>query len=243
MLEILHEDNHIIVAVKPQNIPVMADASGDGDMLGMVKDYLKVKYNKPGNVYAGLVHRLDRPTGGVMVFAKTSKAAARLSEAIRGGEENGDFDTFDKRYYAVVVGAPREKNGTLINYLWKDEKTNNVSIVPQTTGGAKYAELRYSVIEAVGPLSLTECVLVTGRSHQIRVQLKSIGCPVFGDIRYGGDSLAGGHNLALWSYSLSFRHPVTKTMMVFRSLPPVTETPWKNFKMLEPHFNQLIINN
>ncbi|MDR3318280.1 MAG: RluA family pseudouridine synthase, partial [Clostridiales bacterium] len=177
-LQILHEDNHIIVVVKPQNVASQPDSSGDADMLTLIKEYVRVKCGKPGNVFIGLVHRLDRPTGGIMVFARTSKAAERLSAQIREG-------SFDKRYYAVVMGRPREKTERLAHYLLKDEETNTTNVVPASTAGCKYAELQYTLIENEGIVSLVDVRLDTGRSHQIRVQMKTIGNPVFGDARYG----------------------------------------------------------
>lgn len=232
-MQILHEDNHIIVVIKPFNVPTMSDSSKDPDMLSQVREYLRVKYSKPGNVYTGLVHRLDRPTGGVMVFAKTSKAAARLSEAIRE-------DKFDKRYFAVLCSVPRERAAVLKNYLLKDETTNTVSVVPQSQEGAKYAELSYKVVDTASDLCLADIDLETGRSHQIRVQFKNIKCPIFGDVRYGGDKLVKGHNLALWSYQLRFEHPTTKTIMVFRAAPPFSDAPWSAFPKMESDFENLL---
>lgn len=220
-LIVLHEDNHVIVVVKPQNIPTQADSSGDVDLLSKVKEYVKVKYDKPGEAYVGLVHRLDRPTGGIMVFARTSKAASRLCEQIVNGE-------FEKRYLAVTVGHPRDKRGRLQNYLVKDEANNIVKIVPAMVEGAKKAVLDYNVLETNDKISLIDVKLITGRSHQARVQLAGQGCPIFGDAKYGGDVLAKGHKLALWSYSLRFVHPVTKQIMVFKVFPPEI-TPWKFF--------------
>ena len=208
MLNVIFEDNHILVVVKPQNIPTQADISGDTCMVELVENYLREKYNKPGNVYVGLVHRLDRPTGGLMIFAKTSKAAARLSESIK-------TDEFEKKYLAVVNGVPKEKNTTLINYLKKNSRTNMVNVVPQLTDGAKMAKLTYKELESKEKVALLSVSLSTGRSHQIRVQLKHIGHPIYGDVRYGGDILAKGHNLALWAYKLKFTHPVTKQKMTF----------------------------
>ncbi len=224
-LQVLYEDNHIIVVVKPQNIPSQEDESGDKDMLTMVKEYVKVKENKPGNVYVGLVHRLDRPTGGVMVFAKTSKSASRLSEAMKSDEG------FSKRYLAVVNGKPRDNRAKLVNYLKKNARTNTVQVVPELTTGAKRAELDYVVLESKEKVSLVDVKLYTGRSHQIRVQLKNIGCPIYGDVRYGGDILAKGHNLALWSYELKLVHPTTKQNMTFRCYPPEDMVPWKVFNL------------
>ena len=216
--DILHEDNHILVAVKPQNLPTQADSSGDADFLSLLKDYLKQKYDKQGNVFLGLVHRLDRPTGGVMVFAKTSKAAERLCQAIREGD-------FEKEYLAVTVGCPKEPKAQLTHYLKKNPLTNVVSVVPSATEGAKRADLLYEVLETKGRVSL-----LSGRSHQIRVQMAHIGCPVFGDVKYKGD-IARGYPLALWAEKLAFTHPVTKERMVFLAYPPEEKEPWKRFEL------------
>ena len=221
-LKILHEDNHIIVVLKPQGIPSCGDESGDENMLDAVKEYIRTAYGKPGNVYVGLVHRLDRPTGGVMVFAKTSKAAARLSEQMRSGD-------FEKKYLAVLSVVPKEPQGKLVNYLKKNAVNNMVYLCPPTTEGAKMASLEYRVAEEKGGCALAEIKLHTGRSHQIRVQMAGIGCPVFGDMRYGGERAKKG-NLALWAYSLTFTHPVTKERLRFMAEPP-EETPWKHFSL------------
>ena len=221
-MENLYEDNHIIVVQKPQNVLSQSDVTGDKDMLTQIKEYIKEEYNKPGNVYVGLVHRLDRPTGGVMVFAKTSKAASRLSEQIKG-------DDFRKKYLCVLSAHPRVKQGKLVHFLQKDAKTNNVKIVPQSQVGAKRAELEYEVIAERDELSLVKVGLETGRSHQIRVQMASIKAPIFGDHRYGANGLGEGFNLALWAVELSFLHPVTKERLTFRSMPPVDSIPWKYF--------------
>ncbi len=220
-LIILHEDNHIIVVLKPQNIPSCEDESKDKDMLTIIKEYIKQKYNKQGNVYLGLVHRLDRPTGGVMVFAKSSKAASRLSEQLRSGD-------FEKRYFAVLMGVPKEEKATLTHYMKKNAINNVVYICPPTVAGAKFAELEYKVLEKNEDLSLVDVRLHTGRSHQIRVQMNAIGTPVYGDMRYGGEKAKKGY-LALWAYYLSFSHPVSKERMVFRLQPPKDLTPWKEF--------------
>lgn len=223
-LNVVYEDNHIIVVIKPQNIPTQEDESKDKDLLTMVKEYIKEKENKPGNVYVGLVHRLDRPTGGVMVFAKTSKGASRLTQEMH-------TDDFKKRYLAVVVGKPKESRGRLVNFLLKNPRTNTVQVVPELTTNAKRAELTYEVLDAKEKVSLVDIQLLTGRSHQIRVQMKNIGCPVYGDVKYGGDSLAKGHNLALWAYELKFVHPTTKENMTFKCYPPEDIIPWKVFNL------------
>ena len=220
---ILHEDNSVLVVVKPQNIPSQADASGDVDLLTLLKGYIKEKYNKPGNVYLGLVHRLDRPTGGIMVFAKNSKAAERLSKQIVDGE-------MTKCYLATVLGCPKERVATLVHYLKKNSLTNNVYVATVGDHDAKRAELSYKVLETNGQITLVEVQLATGRSHQIRVQMNAIGCPVFGDARYGGDVLMKGANLALWAYRLEFYHPVTKERMVFVAYPKEIK-PWTEFDL------------
>ncbi len=220
-LIILHEDNHIIVVLKPQNIPSCEDESKDMDMLTMIKEYIRVKYNKTGNVYLGLVHRLDRPTGGVMVFAKSSKAASRLSEQLKSGD-------FEKRYFAVLMGVPREEKATLTHYMKKNAINNMVYVCPPTVQGAKFAELEYTLLQKTDDLSLVDGRLHTGRSHQIRVQMNAIGTPLYGDMRYGGEKAKKGH-LALWAYYLSFTHPVSKERMVFRVQPPKDNTPWNLF--------------
>ena len=220
-LTVLHEDNHIIVVLKPQNIASCPDESGDENMLDMVKEYVRVTYQKPGNVFIGLVHRLDRPTGGVMVFAKTSKAAARLTEQMKSGD-------FEKKYLAVLVGAPHETRGKLVNWVKKNTVNNTVFLCPQGTDGAKLASLEYVIAEQKEGLSLAEIKLHTGRSHQIRVQTAGISHPVYGDMRYGGERAQKG-KLALWAYSLSFTHPVTKERMRFLSEPPADEKPWNLF--------------
>ena len=220
-LTILYEDNHIIVGLKPQNIPSCEDESKDQDMLSMIKEYIKVTYNKQGNVYLGLIHRLDRPTGGVMVFAKSSKAASRLSEQLRAGD-------FEKRYFAVLSGVPKEEKATLTHYMKKNAVNNMVYVCPATVNGAKLARLDYNILDSKDGLSLADIRLHTGRSHQIRVQMSAIGTPVFGDMRYGGEKAKKGY-LALWAYYLSFTHPVSKEKMVFRVQPPKENMPWSLF--------------
>ena len=225
-IDIVYEDNHIIVVLKPQGVPTCGDESGDDSLLEGVRRYLKVTYEKPGNVYVGLIHRLDRPTGGVMVFAKTSKAASRLSEQMRGGD-------FEKKYFTVLVGTPKEPQKTLVNYLKKNPVNNMVYLCPPTTDGAKMASLDYRVLQEREGLCLAEVRLHTGRTHQIRVQMAGIGHPVYGDMRYGGENAKKGW-LALWAYSLSFTHPVTKERMRFMVQPPADNAPWKYFDLDKP---------
>ena len=219
MLDVVYEDNQIIVVIKPQNIPSQADSSGDKDMLTLVKEYIKEKYNKPGNVYVGLVHRLDRPTGGLMVFAKTSKAASRLSDSIKQNEVN-------KNYLAVVEGKLKNVNGSLKDYLLKNEKTNMVSVVGQAVNGAKYAELNYQTLCERENLSLVKVNLITGRSHQIRAQFKNMGNVLYNDFKYGSKTKG---NLALWSYELKLIHPTKKQKLTFKMYPNFVGV-WKKFE-------------
>lgn len=211
-LNVIYEDNHIIVVEKPVNIPSQGDKTGDIDMLTLVKRYIKEKYNKLGEVYLGLVHRLDRPVGGVMVFAKTSKAAARLSEQVR----NKDF----KKKYLVIVDGKFEKNkGTLEDYLLKNEKTNTSKVVKEGTKNAKLAMLDYEVLkynEEIN-LSVVKVNLHTGRHHQIRVQMANAGHSICGDQKYG--TRGRGKQICLWAYELTILHPITKEEMTFKVLP------------------------
>ena len=211
-LKVLYEDNQIIVVEKKPNIPSQSDKTGDLDMLSIVKTYIKEKYNKPGDVYLGLVHRLDRPVGGVMVFARTSKSASRLSNQVRE-------KIFKKKYLAVVDGKFEENSGTLENYLYKDERNNISKVVNKEKKNAKFAKLDYKVIKYnnIKDLSLVEINLHTGRHHQIRVQLANFGHSIFGDQKYG--KRGKGKQIALWAYELTIIHPVTKKELTFKDYP------------------------
>lgn len=215
MINIIYEDNHLLVVEKPINVPVQADKSGDDDLLTMLKKYLKEKYSKPGDVYLGLVHRLDRPVGGVMVFAKTSKAANRLSKQIQKHE-------FKKIYMAVIEGKVSE-SGTFIDKLKKDEKTN----ITKVSEDGKEAELSYNLIGFVNNLSLVRISLKTGRSHQIRVQFASRKIPLYGDQKYNPNAVKD--QIALFASKLEFKHPVTKEIMSFE-LPLPERYPFTLFK-------------
>ena len=202
MINIIYEDNHLLVIEKPINIPVQEDSSKDKDLLTMLKEYIKKRDNKPGNVYLGLIHRLDRPVGGIMVFAKTSKCASRLSEQVRNR-------TFKKTYYAVVEGKVENK-GTLKDYLLKDSKTNMVKVDKK----GKEAILNYELVNYKDNLSLVKINLQTGRSHQIRVQFSSRLNPLYGDQRYNANAKVG-EQIALFSNSITFMHPITKELKTY----------------------------
>lgn len=199
------------------------DDTGDKDVLTLLKQEIKEKYNKPGNVYLGLVHRLDRPTGGIMVFARTSKAASRLSEQIRNR-------TFEKTYLAVVRGVVYPLNGTFKDFLLKDNSRNIVKTVDPEQDG-KEAILNYHTIGNVNNLTLLEIKLVTGRSHQIRVQFATRGFPLLGDGKYGENS-ENRDDISLWSYRVKFKHPTRDEIMEFRLHPP-KKYPWDIFPRFE----------
>lgn len=202
MINIIYEDNHLIVVEKPINIPTQEDNTKDKDLLTILKEYIKEKYNKPGNVYLGLVHRLDRPVGGIMVFARTSKAASRLSEQVRN-------KTFKKTYNAVAIGNI-EDTGKLKDYLLKDEKRNIVKVDEK----GKEAILNFKKLNFKDNMSLVEINLETGRSHQIRVQMSHHGYPLFGDQKYNKTAKVG-EQIALFAKKIEFVHPTTNELLTF----------------------------
>ena len=206
-LNIFYEDNHLIVVEKKPNILSQADSTNDMDMLTLVKNYIKEKHNKPGNVYLGLVHRLDRPVGGIMVFAKTSKAASRLSEQVRN-------HTFKKTYLAVVRGKLEKKEDTYVDYL---KKLDNGNTIVTNESDGKLSELTYRILgyNENDNTTLVEINLKTGRHHQIRVQFSSRGYPLCGDQRYG---ILDKTQIALYAYKLEFKHPTTKEIMNFQNV-------------------------
>lgn len=211
MPEIIYEDNHLLVAVKPPNQLTQGDSTGDLALLDELKSYIKVKYQKPGEVYLGLVHRLDRPVGGLVAFARTSKAASRLSEQLRSHAMHRD-------YLAVVEkGDTLPDEGRLHDWLWKDEASGNVRVVKAGMPGAQEAKLCYHVLARQNGTALVHVVLETGRKHQIRVQFANSGHPLMYDMRYGHGER--GQNIALWGAMLTLTHPTVKKAMTFTSLP------------------------
>jgi len=220
-ISILYEDNHLLIVEKPVNIPVQADNTKDKDLLTMLKEDLKIRYQKPGNVYLGLVHRLDRPVGGVILFAKTSKAASRMSDIVRR-------QAMEKRYFTVVRGNPKREQANLVHHLKKNKQKNKVYVVSPNQKEAKKASLTYRKVGSKERLSLMSIDLHTGRPHQIRVQLSEEGMPIYGDQKYGQHVNQPGQQIALWAYSLRFEHPVKKEMMEI-TCPPPNEYPWKLF--------------
>ena len=212
MLKVYFEDNHLLVVEKPANMPMCEDSSKDKDLLTLGKEYLKEKYQKPGNVYLGLVHRLDRPVSGVCVFAKTSKCASRLSKQIND-------KTFKKTYLAVVLDNGLKDKDTFKDKLLKDTKTNMVKVDPK----GKDASLDYEVLKRKDNLALVKVNLHTGRSHQIRVQFASRNHPLWGDQRYNKKAVVG-EQIALHAYQISFKHPTTNEELTFTS--PINSYPF-----------------
>lgn len=202
-LQVLFEDNHIIIVNKRSGDITQGDKTGDKPLSDVVKNYIKTKFNKPGNVYLGVVHRLDRPTSGVIIFARTSKALERLNKMLREKKIN-------KTYWAIVKGCPKKEKDTLINFLKKNPKKNKSSVYQHEISGAKRAVLHYQVIQKLDNYSLLEIDLETGRHHQIRTQLSAIGFPIKGDLKYGFNRSNKDGSIHLHARKIEFIHPVSK---------------------------------
>ncbi|MHC4883519.1 MAG: RluA family pseudouridine synthase [Planctomycetota bacterium] len=214
-LTVLHEDNHLLAVLKPAGMPVQGDESGDESLLDRTREWIRIKYQKPGNVYCGLVHRLDRPTSGVIVFAKTSKAASRLSDQFRSRR-------IQKIYRAVVRPAPRIQSDTLTHFLEKEEGRRVSRVHTVSRKGTQKATLHYHTLSRHQGMAELEVILETGRKHQIRAQLSHIGSPILGDLKYGAATpLAGGRAIALHAFALTLTHPTRKDEITIEApLPP-----------------------
>ncbi len=212
-LTVLYEDNHLLVVNKPAGLPTQGVAEGTPSVLTRAKAYLKQKYNKPGNVYLGVVSRLDAAVSGVLVLARTSKAAARLTEQFQGGSVR-------KIYQALVEQPPDPPAGELSHWLLKNEKRRRIEVVPPRTKGAQHARLCYRTLQRRPGRTLVEIELFTGRKHQIRVQLAAIGCPILGDRKYGSRRPPAGEAIALAAVRLTLAHPTTKQPLTIESPPP-----------------------
>ncbi|MCC6752630.1 MAG: RluA family pseudouridine synthase [Saprospiraceae bacterium] len=217
----IYEDNHLLVVNKPVGLLSQGDHTGDPNLFDLLKAHLKSKYQKPGNVYLALIHRLDRPVGGLLIFSKTSKAAERLHKMmLQGG--------IAKKYLVVCEGYPGAEQGEWQHYIEKDEKKNKSRVYAMPKEGTKRCALRYRVLANVDGRSLLEIALETGRSHQIRAQLAFESCPIFADSKYGAARTDAGNSLALFAYSLDFEHPVTHEPVSLRTYPALGSI-WRPF--------------
>lgn len=214
-LEVLHADNHLLAVVKPAGLPVVPDDSGDESLLEIAKAWVAHEFQKPGAVFLGVVHRLDRPVSGVVLFARTSKAAERLTRQFRER-------TTGKLYWGVVEGCPEPREGELVQHLWKDGERNRVHVVTAERSGAKLAETRYRVLEESGGRSRLELVPLTGRSHQLRVACASLGTPLVGDLKYGAPEALPDRSIALHARRLEVEHPTLRERLAFEAPPPET---------------------
>ena len=221
-LDILYEDNHLLAINKASGMLVQGDETGDTPLVEEVKEYIKDRYEKPGAVFLGVVHRLDRPVSGVVVFARTSKALSRMNELFR------DRKT-EKIYWAITDSKPMEREGTLVHWLSKDEKKNKTTAYKRDTPDTLKSELHYKVIGSSGGNCLLEVHPITGRSHQIRVQLSAMGCPIVGDVKYGSTAETGDGSIALHARRLTFVHPVRKESLTLEAKLP-DRSWWMAFK-------------
>lgn len=221
-MQVLYEDNHIIIVYKESGEIVQGDKTGDKPLSETIKAWIKEKYAKPGNVFLGVVHRLDRPVSGLVVFAKTSKALSRLNDMFRKGEVK-------KTYWAMVQTPPAEPEGTLTNWLVRNEKQNKSYAYDHEVPNAKKAILKYKTVGQTEHYTLLEVNLLTGRHHQIRCQLSAIGCPIKGDLKYGARRSNPDGSISLLSRTVEFIHPVSKENISVVSLLPA-EKVWDNFR-------------
>lgn len=218
--QIVYEDNHLLAINKKVGQLVQADKTGDESLLELIKDFIKKRDNKPGNVFLGLVHRIDRPTSGLVIYAKTSKALSRLTQMVKNRE-------IRKTYWAVVAKEMIPQSQRLIHYLLKNEKTNKATVFPKPTNGAKESILNYQVIKQLDNFQLLEIDLETGRHHQIRAQLSKTGVPIKGDLKYGSPRSNPDGGINLHARRLEFIHPVTKEKVEITAPLPQNDAVWK----------------
>ncbi|MFD3000051.1 RluA family pseudouridine synthase [Pontibacter toksunensis] len=224
MIEVLFEDNHVLAVNKPAGLLVHGDETGDTTLADLAKEYIREKYNKPGNVFIGVVHRLDRPVSGVILLAKTSKALARLNELFRSKKTK-------KTYWAVVHNRPAQEEGTLVHWLVKDSSKNITKAFAKENKSGQRSELHFKLLSAQQNKHLLEVTPITGRSHQIRVQLASMHCPILGDLKYGAPQPLPDKSIALHARQLEFEHPTLKTKITVSALPPHNAT-WSPFRQV-----------
>lgn len=218
--QIVYEDNHLLIVNKKVGQLVQGDKTGDDSLLEIIKDFIKVRDEKPGNVYLGLVHRIDRPTSGLVIYSKTSKALSRLTQMVKNRE-------IKKTYWAVVAKEPIPSSQRLVHYLKKNEKNNKANVFPRATDGAKEAILTYKILKSLDNYLLLEVDLETGRHHQIRAQLSKTGVPIKGDLKYGSPRSNPDGGISLHARKLQFIHPVTKEEMEIVAPVPQNDAVWK----------------
>ncbi|WP_266204212.1 RluA family pseudouridine synthase [Pontibacter kalidii] len=221
-IEVLFEDNHVLAVNKPAGLLVHGDETGDVTLADLAKEYIREKYNKPGNVFIGVVHRLDRPVSGVVLLAKTSKALARLNELFRSKKTT-------KTYWAVVQNRPQQEQGTLVHWLVKDSSRNITKAYAKENTAGSRSELNYKLLSTQQGKFLLEVNPITGRPHQIRVQLSSMRCPILGDLKYGASQPLPDKSIALHARRLQFTHPTLKTQVTVSAPPPAAPV-WAPFK-------------
>ncbi len=220
-VEVIYEDNHLLVVNKPAGLLAQGDRTGDSSIVDFAKEYLKKKYLKPGNVFAGLVHRLDRPVSGVVVLARTSKALSRLNEQFKER-------SVTKTYWALVTASLPEESGRLNHWLRKDTNKNKVNVTKAQGRDAKEALLDYELLSVRGKRRLVEVLPITGRPHQIRAQLSAIGCPIVGDLKYGHNKKQNDGSICLHARSITFEHPIKKEALTMEASLPSSEA-WNAF--------------
>jgi 23S rRNA pseudouridine1911/1915/1917 synthase len=225
-MEVVYEDNHIIIVNKRPGEIVQGDKTGDTPLCDIVKSWIKERYNKPGNVFLGVVHRLDRPVGGLVVFAKTSKALTRLNDMFRNGE-------IHKTYWAITRNCPAKEEDLLTHYITTVERNNKSYASTTPKDGAKESKLKYRVLAHSDRYHLIEINLLTGRKHQIRVQLSSIGCPIKGDLKYGDKRSNPDGSISLLSHEIDFIHPVSGNHIHVKAPLPADDVLWQSFKDVE----------
>lgn len=220
-LQVLYEDNHLLAVNKPAGMLVQGDKTGDACLLDYAKEYLKHKYHKPGNVFVGLVHRVDRPVSGVVLLTRTSKALARMNTLFKQR-------TVEKCYWALISGSLPQESGQLVHWLRKNRKKNKATVASSGAEDTKEALLNYQLLSVIGKKRLVALYPLTGRPHQLRVQLSAVGCPILGDVKYGSPKLLPDGDICLHARSLTFVHPIKKEALTIEASLPLTGD-WKSF--------------
>ncbi len=226
--DVIYEDNHLIAVNKPAGVLVQRDATTDMSMSDLVKKYIKKKYDKPGDVFLGTIHRIDRPVSGVTIYARTSKALSRMNELWRTKQVK-------KTYIALSHKNPENFSGTLVHYISKNEQKNKVNVYDKVRNGAKKSETKYELLSRINNVFAFKVEPITGRSHQIRAQFSRMGCPLVGDLKYGASEALNDKSVGLHAYSIEFVHPVKKEEIKITA-PPIKRPPWNFFDFTDKSF-------